>query len=329
MICGNTFEESPVSEKEYKFRTQPLVKRLTKRRDAVVEMAHLPRKCDSLFLDSGAFTLYMEFMSKNRKDYSFYGSKLFEQYLDDYAAFVKKYGAGIDWYANLDVIYDPQKSWDVQKYLEEKHGLRPVPVFHIGSDYKWLDKIVEGGYELIGLGGLARKTSREYLLAWADTVFERLCPASNDYKPIVKVHGFAATSHRYTVRYPWWSVDSVSWAKAAGFGCIFVPHKRAGDYDYATAPYVMGVSHNSTFVKLKGKHYQTLTPREKDVLHGWLDEIGIPFGKVDDNGITVEQGVHSEYALRAVANIRYFERLCKWLPEWPWAFRPNKVRGFF
>ena len=61
----------------------------------------------------------------------------------------------------------------------------------------------------------------------------------------------------------------------------------------------------------------------------WLDEIGMPLGRVDKTGKPVEYGVYSQYHARAVANLRFFERLCAAMPKWPWPFRLHVSRGLF
>jgi hypothetical protein len=61
-------------------------------------------------------------------DFSIYDTDMFWQYVDEYAAFIKEYRDGIDFFANVDVIQDPKRTWKVQKYLENEHGLDPVPV---------------------------------------------------------------------------------------------------------------------------------------------------------------------------------------------------------
>lgn len=155
----------------------------------------------SLFLDSGAHSLYSKYAKGG--DYSYFDSSDFWAYLDDYALWIKKYPHAFDYYANVDVIYNPELSWKVLKFLEQEHGLNPVPVIHSRTALKWVHKHLEAGYKYIGLGGLGQLTTKSQYYAWADSVFSILCPKSNDYHPIVDVHGFAMTSYDLLVRYPW------------------------------------------------------------------------------------------------------------------------------
>src|SRR5262245_48519493 len=113
----------------------------------------------SHFFDSGSFTLwtkareYAQGKPEKRK-WDYYDKEDFWKYIDSYAAFVKRYKIAIDLYANVDVIPNPELSWRNLKYLEDKHGLTPVPVIHYGTDLEWLKRHMASGYDIIGLGGL-------------------------------------------------------------------------------------------------------------------------------------------------------------------------------
>lgn len=173
-----------------------------------ISLEGLPRTCGSFFLDSGAHSLYTKWVinPKHARGYDDYKTKKFRKYVDEYAAFIKKYGKGIDFYVNVDAIFEPTITWQVQKYLENEHGLEPIPVVHYGTDLSWLRRYVEGGYKFIGIGGLGQEATRGAYLKWADEVYAYLCD-NKDRLPTVKTHGFALTSYGLMVRYPWWSVD--------------------------------------------------------------------------------------------------------------------------
>src|SRR5438552_1722463 len=109
----------------------------------------------SHFFDSGSFSLWTaaeEYAKRhNCSRWKFYDSKRHWRYVEDYAAFVKKYSLAIDLYANVDVIPNAELTWRNQQYLEQKHGLCPVPVVHYTCDLKWLQHYMDLGYELIAL----------------------------------------------------------------------------------------------------------------------------------------------------------------------------------
>lgn len=271
-------------------------------------------KVESLFLDSGAFTLYFK---QFKRDPGFYQSDRFWTFVDDYASFVKKYADVIDHYANVDVLYDPELSWKVLKYLEDEHGLHPVPVLHYGASHKWLDRHLKAGYGYIGLGGLGTVDKMSYQ-QWADGMFLAICPPPTRL-PTVKVHGFAMTSNRILFRYPWFSVDSATWVKVGAYGGILMPRRRRGRYIFTERPVVVKLSDESPDAKLQGRHYTTMTGAEREVVRDWLGVIGVPLGDGED-------GVINCHATRRKACLLYFEELKKHIPEWPWPFRPPLTR---
>lgn len=301
----------------------------------IVRMIDGKTGVESHFLDSGAFTLWSTaalWAEENGKDrWEWFDTDEHWEYLDEYAAFVKKYKAGIDHYANVDAIQNAKLTYRNQKYLEEKHGLNPVPVVHLGDgSIKWLKRYIKEGYDFIGLGGLAGKATARQRLDWLDDCFKVVCGGCGPKcLPCVKLHGFGITSYKMLLRYPWWSVDSVTWAKQGGFGSIFVPHKRNGKFDFSVAPYLIATSFESGKVKEsreKALHYSSASRAEQRIIREWLDEIEVPLGKLGDDGEPEEWGVLTRHTERRAANIKFFERLRLWLPEWPWPYDPPKTR---
>lgn len=151
-----------------------------------------------LFLDSGAFSLFSQVRTstadakRGKTDFSWYESREFAAYMDRYAAFVKENLDVLDVYATVDVIFNPELTWKAQKYLEKKHGLKPLPVVHFGSDLSWLRKYLDAGYDYIAFGGSAQNVGPELYIQWADRVFDVVCDTP-DRMPRCKVHGFAVT----------------------------------------------------------------------------------------------------------------------------------------
>lgn len=296
-----------------------------------------------MFLDSGAHSLfniheYNPSKSKSygaRQDtkYDYYRTKEFWQYVDDYAEFLKHNASTVHHYVNVDAIHNPEITWEVQKYLENNHHLTPVPVVHAGTEVKWLLKYLKEGYPYIGLGGVALEGSRQDYYVWADTMYRTICP-SPKYLPNTKFHGFAMTSWKMITRYPWWSVDSASWAKNAGHGGLYVPHVRKGGFDFSVPPYTVSMSCRSPKRNRKGRtmgdHYESFTNTGKRHVRMWLDHIQIPLGKMSQDGEVLEKGVINHYGSRGVANMRFFDLLAKSLPEWPWPFHPSdpNIIGF-
>ncbi len=280
-----------------------------------------------MFLDSGAHAIYTRevIRKKHKEGYDFYNSQTFWDYVDAYANFIKKYKTAIDWYVNVDAIFQPETSYKVLKYLENTHKLNPMPVVHWGTDIKWLKKYMDDGYTYIGLGGLGQEVTKKWYYNWADNIFRYICPKPTQL-PIIRVHGFAMTAYDLLVRYPWRSVDSASWVKAGGFGQILVPHKRNNKYTFDVSPYSLSVSIESPTNDKEGRNYSTLTKLEQRVIREWLEIINIPIGKADSDGKELEWGIICSHHARRIANILFFEKLVEWLPEWPWPFKLTPKR---
>ena len=138
------------------------------------------------------------------------------------------------------------------------------------------------------------------------------------------------TAHVLLSRYPWYSVDSASWAKAGAFGRIYVPRQTNGEYNFLADPYTLNVSCESPTAKKRGRNIATMTKQEQKVIHQWLHQIGVPFGKNDADGNVVEQGIINYHGSRKIANLRFYEAMVDSLPDWPWPFyaKARKTKGF-
>ncbi len=284
-----------------------------------------------------------------RADHSFYSLKKgseFRKYCDSYASFMelKKVKAHVGYFAVVDAIGSPSVTWDIQMFFEEEYGLRPVPIVHFGSSMKWLEKYLERGYPMIGLGGMARRAGNgSRVLNWCDDAFLRLCPESNKRLPITKVHGFAVTDLDMLRRWPWYSVDSSSYLCLGKYGKLCVPYwsdKRKG-FRFDKLPMKVKV----TFYGLEeedpekglGAHqeeaeFQPMPEGRLDwrkaqwTTHKWLKHIGLEFGKLHEDGKTVlEPGVSSIQELRHQANLRYYMDVEASIPSYPFPLDPRIV----
>lgn len=332
----------------------------------------------TFFMDSGAHSLYTrEILDPLRKlqastdpadkkklaellkdKYKYYRSQAFWDYVDEYANFIKEHKEGIDYYVTVDAIFNPDISWDVLKYMENKHKLNPVPVVHYGAPMEILERHIKAGYEYIGIGGLGQEVKVEQYKVWANKAFKVICPKSNGYKPIVRTHGFAMTAYELMIRYPWWSVDSASWVKAAGFGMLNIPKRWAAKYKFydkydgemqPLSPYTLnvGIEGERKLQTRMGPELDKLGIRAKrtdhkneianrlkmstetlDIVKRWCDEVEVPLGMVDAEGKMTEWGVISHYGARMTSNLRFFEMLAESLPKWPWKFHRRGRVGF-
>lgn len=173
-----------------------------------------------VFLDSGAPTLYHKYARqktdkggymgaylKDRKhdDFSWLGNPEYLAYREQYAQYIHEHKAELEVYTNLDIVNNPQATWENQKYFEEEWGLKPLPVWHFGSNVRWLKHYLKRGYDYIGIGGLVPNPYTTLKPA-LDEIFSRyLCDSAGN--PVVKTHGFAATSISLMCRYPWYCMS--------------------------------------------------------------------------------------------------------------------------
>lgn len=143
-----------------------------------------------------------------------------------------------------DVENAARQSFD-NYHLMRKAGLKVIPVFHQGEDFEWLERMVKDGCDYIGISPYPR-AGQETILRWLDECFTRI--SDHDGNPIVKTHGFGATSWGMITRYPWFSIDSTTWALAAGYATIIMPPfvtASSGQRlipDYASAPLRFSIS---------------------------------------------------------------------------------------
>tara|TARA_Y100000593_G_scaffold13994_3_gene26186 strand:+ start:12843 stop:13661 length:819 start_codon:yes stop_codon:yes gene_type:complete len=140
-----------------------------------------------LFMDSGGYSAYT------------CGAKID---INEYIDFCYKNKSKLI-YAQLDDIIDTKQTIINLKYME-KEGLKPLPVFHYGADYKILQEMIKT-YNYIALGGLVPYSRRRPLL------IKHLDNCFSIVKNKIKIHGFGVTAIKILLRYPFYSVDSTSW----------------------------------------------------------------------------------------------------------------------
>lgn len=191
----------------------------------------------NVILDSGAFSAWSR------------GEKLD---IDAYIAFIFANAEYIDHYVNLDVIpgsfgvvptqaeveESARQSWENFLYMES-HGLKPMPVFHMGESFKWLLMMTTHGCDYIGISPANDRPTAQKR-QWLDRVFTAL--ARRDGTPGVKTHGLGVTAIPLLTRYPWYSVDSSSWTTASARGVLFVPPLVDGKAAYDRSPLVIYMS---------------------------------------------------------------------------------------
>ena len=277
-----------------------------------------------LLLDSGAFSAW---------------TKKVDIDIDDYIAFYFRYQNEINYLVNLDVIpggfgrspsvqeveKSAQKGFDNYLYMLSK-GVpkeRLIHVFHQGERFEWVQKMLKFGIPYIGLSPANdRVTSSK--IKWLDECM-RYVTDKRGY-PLVKFHGFAVTSVPIMVRYPWYSVDSVRWIKAAAYGTVLLPIKKNGRYEY-TESNVITISSISPKNKVQGQSFYSFTKMEQKEIVSFIESKGFIIGEstFDDDGneIIVEEGLCNNLSQRVYFNALFLIEVQKRQPEWPWPFRQH------
>jgi len=292
----------------------------------------------NLFLDSGAFSAKTQGVSID---------------IQEYIQFIKQHEHILEIYANLDVIGSTEGTWQNQMIME-KAGLKPLPVFHYGTDIKWLQRYLRKGYDYIALGGMVKTPN---LVSWLDNLWKEYLVDENGM-PKLKVHGFGMTSLNLMLRYPWYSVDSTSWVVTGRLGSIYIPYYRGGKWLYNENSMKVSVSSQSPDLKETGQHFQTMPPLQQKIILQYLEEKGYVMGssefkmeqqdyELQENErwsqkkpkdkhekrrveIIVEPGVSNKYQLRDEVNIIYFLDLEKSMPAYPWALKlQDQQKGLF
>ena len=204
-------------------------------------------------LDSGAYSAFRQ-------------GKVID--IDEYAEFVKTNGHNYDACITLDVINDAKSTYRNWLYLRKK-GVDVLPVYHLGTDEKWLRKYLEVT-DHICLGAIANLSTKARLEGLT-YIWEKYLVDENKM-PKVKVHGLGLTAVAIMLQYPWHSVDSMTPLISAVFGRIFLPFVKGHgeqwveDYfggffvavsdqskrkkvltDYAGLPYLMEEQYNGMF----------------------------------------------------------------------------------
>lgn len=219
-----------------------------------------------LMIDSGAFSVWKQGVTIDLNAYIAFCLDLLDRH--PYVVCV-----------NLDVINDGAASYRNWKIMREA-GVPALPVYHPASDEKWL-RLYLRETDHVGLGGLVgkpRNRLRPYLDRVWTTYLTTAIKGSTTRMPTAKVHGMGLTSFQLMTRYPWHSVDSTSWIRTGMYGNVLQPRRRNGAWDYSAPPILVAFSDRSPGLKVRGDHYENMSPTERAVLLRYLDERGFWLG---------------------------------------------------
>ena len=191
-----------------------------------VEYLSMHPECQcKLVVDSGAYSMW-----SRGKEFN----------IDEYIDFLNSNGVieQAFWVAEADVIPGkmnvdpteeeraaaPEKSWQNYLYMIERVKIpkKIVPIFHMGEDFKHLERMLEftfrDGDHIPYIGISPRNdVSVNAKIEWYEKVWKIIGHSSNKD---VLTHNFGCTSISIMEQYPSMSSDSTSWIRSASFGNI-------------------------------------------------------------------------------------------------------------
>jgi len=262
----------------------------------------------TFFLDSGAYSAWSR------------GSEID---IDEFCAFIRANIEQIEVYACLDHIpgqpgraatekeraYAADKTWENYLYMKSE-GLDPLPVYHYGEHFKYLERMLEYGCDYIGIGGLV-SVPGPMRRHWLDRLFKRITDAAG--LPLVKTHGFGMTAVPLIFRYPWYSIDSTTWIQITANGAVYLPALVNDEFVFDRVPATVTVSLRNPKQAAGGKAANTMSPNMRKILDRWLAICGKTY-----------EEVQSHYFHRAVVNVTFFKMVSEAKAVQP--FKPDGIR---
>lgn len=237
-----------------------------------------------LMLDSGAFSAWNQNKTIDLKEYIKY-VKANRKYLFSHVNLdVLPFGAEVrrtheaieqcasNSYRNLQVMKDA--------------GLTPLPVFHHGESYRWLDKMLEDGETYIGLATRKEIWASQLRVDFLDACWKRITDAKG--RPLVRTHGFGITNPGLLFRYPWHTVDSTTWTMTPGYGMIIVPRLVGKKFDW-TRPGVR--------VVISGRQHSKVTSQKRQYE-------GLVYGDQKNYQYAIDKFLQEEVGVKDIAQIR-------------------------
>jgi hypothetical protein len=197
--------------------------------------------------------------------------------LEKYISFIHKWKDNLENYFVLDVIYDGETTWKNQKIMEDAE-LTPLPIFHQGTDVKYLYRCME--YPYFGMGGVGGKgySFKDIVMAH-DKCWDIICDDKG--YPKNKVHGFGITSPKVMLRFPFFSLDSTSWVINSRYGHVIIPRFSNGKPNYELLPQFISVCGVTRYTgdSISGRYIFNFSDSERERIINYIESKGLKFGK--------------------------------------------------
>ena len=270
-----------------------------------------------MMLDSGAFSAWTRKESIDLKAYIKF-IKLWQPHLWQYVALDSIPGKLGTTRTQAEVAASAQLSYDNLQRMKDA-GLKPMPVFHQGESFEYLERMLADGEDYMGLAPL-KDNAMSIQLKWLDKVFTLITDDAG--QPLVKTHGFGATHAAYMLRYPWFTCDSTTWLLTPAYGQIFVPPLVNGKFDYTKRPMRVHISGVATDKHSKRVTFAGSGPHVQGLVLKWLAE---------EAGVSMLKARNSHW-WRRTCLIIYFQRFAAHTKGIRFTHRQNsfahKVKGF-
>ena len=162
----------------------------------------------NLMLDSGAFSVYTGTARVDR---------------DEHTRFIERYGDRFQLCAALDVIFNPEETYENYRWQRERVPV--FPVFHADDPWDLLLTYEREGATRIGIGGVARTAKgkrKDENMKFLHRLFDHLCDPAG--VPRVMTHGFAMGTNGTAYSFPWTTVDSATATRAGELGRLLHMH---------------------------------------------------------------------------------------------------------
>lgn len=261
------------------------------------------KRAVDLFLDSGVFSAWAR---KNDANKAVRDKAKRVLNLKGYAKFIKRHEHILECYATMDDIPGEFGMARTQQQLEESAkisydnqqtlkslGVKPIPIYHQGESFKWLERYVMDGEPYVGIS-TAKDLRNSEQREWLDRVFSMI--TNKKGVPYIKTHGFGITNISLLLRYPWWTADSTTWSLAAGYGLVYVPRIDHDKPDYSSIPMRIITSGRKQAAWSSAKRqYEALNHEDLAWVQRWFKHAGV----------TQEEVRHRSSARRS-ACLKYF-----------------------
>lgn len=223
--------------------------------------------------------------------------------MEAYIQFIHRNAHLLDFYVNLDVIGDGEKSYDNWLYMRSM-GLDPVAVWHYGTPveyfYKYLtlsDFIAISDFEKLPFKQRLHILERLWLNHFLDSTGW----------PKARFHGLAVTAVELITPFQWYSVDASTWAMAGAYGKICIPKLTAsGEYNYTKPPTTVLVSVESIFNRT---HFDKWPTYKRKPILDYIESQDFELGKGFPGDSDYRPGLCNDSTMRHQLNALFYLRM--------------------